>query len=212
MLFYSATDKFTDAIYYYRYQADLERANNYIPYASSYFIDSYYNAKSRTGDERLREIEATVESFFQRSPRFEFQRILHEQVLRGTLFHILGDQYHSCVERVCKERGWEGDTNNLFIVASRRAGKTTGITSIIAAMLIHIPGLQVVIYSVAKRMAVEIVHLVEEYMRMHPRGRNMIANAGGSESLVINHPGGAKARVRSFPSGGRAKDVRPKSV
>jgi hypothetical protein len=56
-------------------------------------------------------------------------------------------------------------------------------------------------------MAVEFVHLVEDYIRLHPRGRNMIANAGGSESLVLNHVGGKKSRIRSFPSGGRAKDV-----
>ena len=205
--FYSSQEKFADAIYYFRRQADLERASCYTPPISAYFTDSFYNSKTQTGDERLREIEATVLSFFQRTPRFEFQRILHEQVIRGTLFHILGDQYYSCVERVCNERGWEGDTNNLFTVASRRAGKTTGMTSMVAAMLIHIPGLQVVVYSVAKRMAVEFVHLVEDYIRMHARGRNMIANAGGSESLVLNQPGGKKSRIRSFPSGGRAKDV-----
>lgn len=208
MLFYSSAEKFADALYYFRRQADLERATNYTPLISAYFTDSFYNSKSQTGDERLKAIETTVESMFQRSPRFEFQRILHEQMLRGALMHILGDQYYSCRERVCRERGWEGDTNNLFIVASRRAGKTTGATSMLAAMLIHIPGFQIVVYSVAKRMASEFVHLVEEYIRMSPRGRTMIANAGGTESLIINHPGGAKSRIRSFPSGGRAKDVR----
>ncbi len=137
-----------------------------------------------------------------------FQEDLHNQILRATLKQTLGDDYTMLVERVCRERGWAGPKKNLFTIASRRSGKTTGIASMVSALLICVPNIQIVVYSVAKRSAEEFVRLVEKYIQMHPSARSMIVNPGGAEMLVLRGPTpGDERRIRSFPSGGNAANV-----
>lgn len=196
-----------DMVKYTTWQSDLQRAHEYTPLVTQLYTDSIYRKEEARGDERLREIEDTIQYFFPKG-RFHFQVDLHNQMLRATLMQTLGDDYRMLVQQVCRERGWSGPNKNLFTIASRRSGKTTGISSMCAALLICVPNIQIVVYSVAKRSAEEFVRLVEKYMQMHPTGREMIKNPGGAEMLVVEGFGaGDERRIRSFPSGGNAANV-----
>jgi len=192
---------------YYHYKSDLERAHRYDPVVTEYYCDSIYRASESKGEAMIKQIEQTVRSFFPKG-RFVFQEELHEQMLRATLRQTLGDDYNSLVGRVCTARGWEGPKKNLFTIASRRSGKTTGMASMIAALLIHIPNIQIVVYSVALRTAIEFVRLVAQYIQMDPLGKSMLKRPDASETLELFGPSPAdRRRIRSFPSGGNAKNV-----
>ena len=196
-----------DLIKYSTWQSDLQRAHEYTPLVTQLYTDSIYRKHEARGDEKLKEIEDTLSYFFPKG-RFHFQVDLHNQMLRATLMQTLGNDYRMLVHQVCRERGWSGPNKNLFTIASRRSGKTTGISSMCAALLICVPNIQLVVYSVAKRSAEEFVRLVEKYMQMHPTGRDMIKNPGGAEMLIVNGFGPAdERRIRSFPSGGNAANV-----
>lgn len=204
---HSFSKQLHELLCYYKSKREDERVENYLPLATKYFCDPVYMGKKKTDFETIEKIEKTVKSMFP-DGRFEFQKDLHNQILRATLRQTLGAGYNNLVERICKERNWKGPTNNLFTVASRRSGKTTGMASMVASLLIHIPKLKVVVYSVALRTAVEFVRLVENYITMTEEGRNMIVNPGGSEMLILRGPELGDIRTaRSFPSFGRAKDV-----
>jgi hypothetical protein len=188
-------------------KSDEERALQYVPPITQLYTNGFYRRTEARGDEMLKYIEQTIKGFFPKG-RFGFQVDLHNQILRATLRQTLGENYRRLVQRVCKERGWNGAKKNLFTIASRRSGKTTGIASMVAALLICVPKMQIVVYSVAKRSAEEFVRLVESYIQLTPVGRGMIKNPGGAEMLVLNgtKPGDQR-RIRSFPTGGNATNV-----
>lgn len=203
----NADSELLDLTKYMHWQEDLERAKSYTPLVTKLYSDTLYRLEESRGDNLLKKIEACIKLFFPKG-RFMFQEDLHNQILRATLKQTLGDDYTMLVERVCRERGWAGPKKNLFTIASRRSGKTTGIASIVGALLICVPNIQIVVYSVAKRSAEEFVRLVEKYIQMHPSARSMIVNPGGAEMLVLRGPTpGDERRIRSFPSGGNAANV-----
>lgn len=192
---------------YFTWQSDLERAKAYTPLLNKYYEPSIYRQEDVSGEETLLKVKQTVRGFFPKG-RFPFQRNLHNQILRATLKQTLGDDYDRCVNRVCEENGWDGPKRNLIAIASRRSGKTTATASMVASLLVNIVGIEIVVYSVGLRSAQEFVRLTERYIQMHDTGRDMIKNPGGSETLVLRgkNPGDMR-RIRSFPSGGNAKNV-----
>jgi len=192
---------------YLKWQSDIERAELYTPNVSRYYSNSRYTQYISDGEARLRRVEQVLDSMYPNG-KFVFQIKLHRQVIRAVLRQILGDDYDRLIEKVCKERNWDGPKKNLFTIASRRSGKTTGMAGLVATLLICVPHIQIVVYSVALRTATEFVRLVERYICMHPGGSKMIANPGGSETLTVNgtEPGDTR-RIRSFPNGGNAKNV-----
>jgi len=203
----SFDDDLLDLVKYFKWQASIEDVKSRPPLVTSAYSENIYRVREAKGASMLKKVEETVKVFFPKG-RFPFQRDLHNQVLRATLRQTLGTDYESMVESVCKERGWKGPKKNLFAIASRRSGKTTAFASIVAALLVCIPGIQIVVYSVALRTAQEFVRLVERYIQMHPAGKTMIDNPGGAEMLILKGPTpGDERRIRSFPSGGNAKNV-----
>jgi hypothetical protein len=192
---------------FFTWKSDLDRAKTYTPFLNKYYEPSIYRAEDISGEETLLKVKQTVHGFFPKG-RFPFQISLHRQILRATLKQTLGDDYDRCVNRVCEEHGWDGPKRNLIAIASRRSGKTTATASMVASLLINVPTIEIVVYSVGLRSAQEFVRLVERYIQMHEVGRDMIKNPGGSETLVLRgkNPGDTR-RIRSFPSGGNAKNV-----
>lgn len=192
---------------FFTWQEDVDRAKSYTPLVNKYYEPSIYRMEEVSGEEMLLKVQQTVNSFFP-TGRFHFQVKLHEQILRATLKQTLGEDYERSVDRVCHEHGWAGPKRNLFAIASRRSGKTTATASMVAALLICIPNIQIVVYSVALRTAQEFVRLTERYIQMSDVGKDMIKNPGGSETLILNGKSlGDMRRIRSFPSGGNAKNV-----
>lgn len=196
---------------YFTYKSDLERAKAYTPFLNKYFEPSIYRSEEVSGEEILLKVKQTVHDFFPKG-RFPFQISLHKQILRATLKQTLGDDYDRCVNRVCEEHGWDGPKRNLIAIASRRSGKTTATASMVAGLLINVPTIEIVVYSVGLRTAQEFVRLTERYIQMSEGGRDMIKNPGGSETLALRgkSPGDTR-RIRSFPSGGNAKNVSARS-
>lgn len=197
---------------YLQHKSSVERAENYTPYVGQYYSSSRYRINVSDGEARLRRVEATLRGMFP-DGRFEFQIKLHSQVMRAVMRQVLRNDYARLIEKVCRERGWDGPKKNLFTIASRRSGKTTGMASLVAALLVEVPHIQIVVYSVALRTAQEFVRLVERYICSVPGGSAMIKNPGGSETLIVEGPEpGDTRRIRSFPSGGNAKNVSSFSI
>lgn len=204
-LFYSKKNEFLDLSRYLCYKRSVERAENYTPDAWQLFDKTRVSTRVREGELRMRRVEEVLRGMFPNG-RYEFQIKLHSQILRAVLKQILREDYNDLVEKICRERNWDGPKKNLFTIASRRSGKTTGMASLVATLLICIPELEIVVYSVGLRTAKEFVRLTEGYVSKYPGGERMIYS-NGAEQLMLKGPTGEKRRLRSFPSGGNAKNV-----
>lgn len=185
--------------------AEEERRNPAPTYVQ--FTRSIQTAGFRQGELRLRTIIEDLDTMFPNG-KFEMQKRLHSQVLRASLRSILGeDEYNSSVSRVCAQYGWDGPKQNAFIVASRRAGKTTGMAAVVAAILINTPDVKVVNFSGAKASATEFVKLVAHYIECVSRGKHTRQVRSTQEKTVVKHNSFTESYVIAYPSGGRSYDV-----
>jgi len=198
--------KLSQAFQYLSIKEDIEREETHIPIVTQYYTDFKYRHKESSGEATMKNIEETIKLLFPKG-RFKFQIKLHDQMLRATLRQILGNNYEHEFERVCEERGWNGPKKNMFVIASRRSGKTTGMSSMIAALLLNVTNIEIVVYSVGERSAKEFVKLIEKYTRYSPNGSSRIKSSKAEELTIFGSVPGDERRVRSFPSGGNAKNV-----
>lgn len=158
------------------------------------------------GEFRLRCIFEDLDTMFP-DGKYELQKRLHSQVIRASLRQILGKEYKSSVKRICAQYGWEDPQQNAFIIASRRAGKTTGMASAVASILLNVPGMKIVNFSGAKESAAEFVKLVAYYAEMISRGKQSRSVKGTKEKTTIKHGSMLESYVIAYPSGGKAYNV-----
>jgi len=163
------------------------------------------------GEFRLRCIFEDLDTMFP-DGKYELQKRLHSQVIRASLRQILGKEYKSSVKRICAQFGWEDPQQNAFIIASRRAGKTTGMASAVAAILLNVPGMKIVNFSGAKESAAEFVKLVAYYAEMISRGKQTRSVKSTKEKTTIRHNSLSESYVIAYPSGGKSYNVSPPPV
>jgi hypothetical protein len=196
------------AALFFAAEAEIDRARKFPALMTRLCFDEFYNPAQFTGDEVIQQIERCMDYFFPEG-RFPFQIKLHRYMLRATLHQTLGAKFDLLCNAVCRKYGWRGPTKNLFAIASRRSGKTTATASGIAAMLLTVPNIMIVVFSVAKRSATEFVNLVIKYINMYPGGsRRILRNNVSGENLEVcgDSPTDTR-RLRSFPAGGNAPNV-----
>jgi hypothetical protein len=185
--------------------AEEERRNPVFTYVQ--FTRSIQTAGFRQGELRLKTIIEDLDTMFPNG-KFEFQKRLHSQVLRASLRQILGDnEYSSSVNRVCAQYGWDGPKQNVFVKASRRSGKTTGMAAAVAAILINTPEVKVVNFSGAKESATDFVHLVSSYIERINRGKSTRRVRTTQDRVIVQHNAFTESSVIAYPSGGRSYDV-----
>lgn len=159
------------------------------------------------GELRLRRIMEDLVKMFYPHNRYRFQEILHKEVLRSVLNCVVDreEERRAIMPQILATYGWESQTRNALTVASRRSGKTTGLSAVIAAVLLHCPGIEVMAFSVSQAGAEEFIRLVYYYMTKIVRKANYVRFA--AESLRVLHSNGDVSRIRCRGTGGVAAKV-----
>jgi hypothetical protein len=163
----------------------------------------------KVGELRLQKIIHDLVEMFKPFTRFRFQETLHSEVLRSVLNNIIDteEERRMVLQRVLETYGWAYVTRNMLAIASRRSGKTTGMASVVAALLLHCPGLEVISFSVSLQNAEEFIRLAHAYIiAVLGPGSSRIRFA--ADSLRIIHPNGKISRLICRGSGGVAHRVR----
>lgn len=177
------------------------------PPLGAYYAPTIWKKPPISGLSKLEAIENTLRSMFPEG-RYIFQLRLHQQILRAILRPILGDSYDREVKSVCKRYQWDGPKKNAIVLASRRSGKTTGITSMMASLLLHVYKMSIVCFAAGMRTAKESVRLTEGYVFMIKDGARRILKQGAAQRLVIRGTSPIDQRtVTSLPSCGVAASV-----
>ena len=94
--------------------------------------------------------------------RSTWQRKLHLQMMRAVMFQILGKDYDSQVDAVCRMMGWDGPKQEVLAIASRRSGKTYGTAMFAATIVLCVPNIEIVIFSLSKRQSQKMLALVRK--------------------------------------------------
>ena len=166
----------------------------------------YVEMKS-TGLHRLEEMERVLDQLSE--TRSEYQKKLHNEMKRALLFQLLGKDYDSHVDAVCAEYGWDGPKQELLALASRRSGKTFGIALFTAALVIVVPDLKVVIFSISMRQSQELLLLIDSLVMSHPKGRDLMIHPHNMKEFMMQGDthAGDRRRVRSLPGTSDVKRV-----
>lgn len=164
---------------------------------------SLYTVGFLSGETRLRNVLDDLDAVFP-DGKFDLQMKIHNQGLRACLRMILGRDYKSSIHRVCSKYGFAGPKQNAFFLASRRGGKTTGMASLVAAILVNCPNINVVNFSGGEDSANDFTQMVGFYAEKMGRGRKVKIT---QKKTVVYHSSNVASTIKAFPSGGKSYDV-----
>lgn len=164
---------------------------------------SLYTVGFLSGETRLKNVLEDLDAVFP-DGKFDLQMKIHNQGLRACLRMILGRDYKSSIHRVCSKYGFAGPKQNAFFLASRRGGKTTGMASLVASILVNCPSINVVNFSGGEDSANEFTQMVGFYAEKMGRGRKVKIT---QKKTVVYHSSNVASTIKAFPSGGKSYDV-----
>lgn len=169
-----------------------------IPARYAYYSDSSLAQKKSDGMKRLDLVMRTFDEVCKtRSP---WQQKLHMQMLRANLFQVLGKDYDVLVERVCQEYGWAGPKQEVMAIASRRSGKTYGTAMYAATILLCVPNIEVVVFSLSKRQSQKMLLLISQFVLKTEKGRKMLKGLSVEKMILRGDESSTDSRVcQSFP-------------
>lgn len=147
------------------------------------------------GDARLRDIQCLLDNMGEQ--RSTTQRLWHWHMTNACLPHIYGKkEWPQASYRVMRQRGLVKLKQIVLIMTFRRAGKTTCMAQLLAALLLHIPGFKIVVISTGDRASSKLKALVVSYLFRLPRGRRRVCGLTHEMLYVAEHdlPEGASYR------------------
>ena len=109
---------------------------------------------------------------------------------------IYGKDFDASAQRILEVNDWERFQQEVLIVTARGIGKTWSVAMFVAALLMRCPAISISVFAVAKRAAVNMIHLIDQMVTSHPEGRDMVITPRSAERLRLQGPGGpADVRV-----------------
>lgn len=181
---------------YWEWKVAVDCWRAYVPKRKDFYFNDDYITSKVSGLERLKSVYDTLQTI---SPtRSLWQRKLQHNMVRATLYQILGDDYEAQVDTVCDMNKWDGPKQELMAIASRRSGKTWGTAQYAAAIMLTVPNVEVVIFSLSKRQSQKMLGLVKDFIYRHPDGRKM-RDTDNAEEIVLKGPDGDKRSCKSYP-------------
>jgi hypothetical protein len=171
----------------------------YVPELHESASNRKYWTRKTSGEEKLRLIRETLDEFGYK--RTDQQKVFHEHMINACLPIIFGDELDYHTEKILKENDWEAILQELLCVTPRRFGKTWAVAMFVATILINVPNIEIVIFSMAMRASRKMLALVDKFISRHERGNQMICRPHNQECLTLRGNFGVddKRVCQSFP-------------
>ena len=195
---------------YWAHRLDLVAYDARVPSRLEFYGTSALARARSSGRERLAYALKMLDVI--NTTRSEWQRTLHLQMVRATLFQILKSDYETTVDAVCAEFGWAGPQQELMCIASRRSGKTVGTAIYAACMLIACPNIEVVIFSLSKRQSQKMLALIGQMVMGCEQGRKMLSNISAERLVLKGSENATDTRTcLSFPGRSDVSSAAPRA-
>jgi phage terminase large subunit-like protein len=82
-----------------------------------------------------------------------------------------------------KENDWDEIIQEVLIITARRMGKTTVVAVFAAALLICIPNVKLMIFSVSLNSSRKMQQTIQDFCEMHPIGEPMMKRPFNKDKL-----------------------------
>ena len=133
------------------------------------------------------------------------QREFNRHMMNAGIPLIYGADFDASVERILAANRWKEIRQEVFIITSRRAGKTLSTAMFAAAMLLNCPEIMIVVFAPCLRTGGLMVGLIKRLLMSHPKGQSRIMQRFCSATCVkITGPNGAASgdvrMVTALPS------------
>jgi hypothetical protein len=131
----------------------------------------------KSGDEIFNDIMKTVTEFHDGQKPFVLrpdQWKMFSHIMCGLLHFIYGKSLEQNKERVMAGLGVKHIYEALLCISSRRAGKTTVIGCICAALMICVPKFKGVIFAPSQRGSTRVRDEIVKFLLWHERGRALL--------------------------------------
>jgi hypothetical protein len=172
-------------------------------------FDPLREKRAMKGDDRFRSILKTLSAFGDRS---RDQQLWHYWFLQACLPWIYKEEWDTSSSAILERHNLNHIIQQVLCMAPRRFGKTYCVAMFVAALILCIPGLQIAVFSAAKRQSGQLAKKVREFINLVPGGKERIIckNAetiavglaehvgimSASEQLELN----TTAVVKSYPA------------
>jgi hypothetical protein len=141
------------------------------------------------GDKVLNGIMRKLNEFSNGHEMFTFrvdQRIMISHMLAALLPNIYGDNLEPNKKRLLTMLNVRDIREQILILAQRRAGKTTGIAGLSAAVIMEMPIVEIATIAVAQRASKRVMEATKLFLNMHPDGRKLLSPRPGGERVISN--------------------------
>lgn len=172
--------------------------------------EHHENTGKSTGDERL----ARVEDIFHNGFGIQWsstQADIFNVLIDCCLPIIYGDEWEFVKLRVMKQRGLTSAQQEALVNMARRNGKTMVVSGAAAALWLAIPGINIAVFSAAKRQAgMFMTATVDKIQKAWELGTHVKAQEfqkiqENQESFIYEHHLGGKQILGCFPGSVRVR-------
>lgn len=156
---------------------------------------------SLVGDDALCKGDITmkrIDIFLNRLYRSPQQKEFHNSFLATCVRLIFGDDYEQHKHRITMQYKFKSRRQQLIVCAPRRLGKTFAVSYFCICMALHLPGIEISIFSPGKRQSVALMgHIVDFLQKLGEDERIVKRN---EEKLFLRTDEGAVSKINAFPS------------
>ena len=159
------------------------------------------------GDMLVDELAKTLDEFGYN--RYALQKRFHNDMITSMLPNIYGTDFHANKERIKKKFNiTEEIKQEVMILSARKIGKTWSVAMFVAALLITIPKINIVVFSMASRTSKQMVRIVEDFLTRHQKGTDMIIHPHSQEQITLRGTSGPddKRVFKAYPGNSKVSD------
>ena len=157
----------------------------YLPLLHQAARNKTYQFQRTSGDEIMAAMNQTFnEGTFGFKPTDQ-QKIFFQEMLKACVPIIYKDDLSIHLDRILSQNNWTEIKQELLCVTPRRFGKTWAVGMFIAALLINVPEIEIVVFSMAMRASRKMLALVDKFISRHEKGASMICRPHNQERLTL---------------------------
>ena len=149
----------------------------------------------RNGDHIVDQINATLDSFVEYSGgatvpivRSDDQKRFHFWFMQSILPQIYGATWDANARRTLQKWNITRVRHEVTVITPRRFGKTWSVAMFVASVLVHVPGIQVAIFSTGKRASSSLMRLVLGFLGQVPGASRRVCKRTAEELNIALEP------------------------